>query len=130
MDGDTVTVICPQVTKSVLTVRLQAIDAPEVEQAPWGMLSRQQLQQLVTKELVVLFSGSDVYQRYLGTIFLGKQDINQAMLEKGMARVYRRYQPPNHYLSTMQRAKEKQIGIWSVAGLHQDPQRYRRLRQK
>lgn len=125
IDGDSVIVNC---NDEQISVRLIHIDAPEMRQQPWGKAAKNYLrQQLRDKSLLIQLSGKDIYQRYLGQIFIGETDINLLLVSLGYARVYQRYKPPKHYLQAMQKAKLQQLGIWRVGGLQQDPQRWRRL---
>ncbi len=128
IDGDTVELVCPNISKLVLVLRLQDIDAPEMGQGIWGKLSRQKLIKLAPTEVTVKFQGKDIYQRHLGILKFGDTDINEMMLKKGMARVYKNYRPPKKYLAAMASAKSQQLGIWSKKGLQQNPKRYRRLK--
>ncbi len=128
VDGDTVELICPEVSRLHLRFRLQDIDAPEMGQGVWGQLSRQQLIRLLPSQLVVEFQGKDVYQRYLGILKSNGIDFNEMMLKTGMARVYKNYHPMERYLAAMAYAREKKLGIWSEQGLQQNPKRYRRLK--
>lgn len=131
-DGDSVTAICQQLSSQLLSLRLQYIDAPEFSQFPWGKASQDTLTQLLAAndyQVKIQFDGKDVYQRYLAELYINidAKAINQIMVERGMARVYARYDPPKTYLTAMQAAKKQRRGIWQEKGLHQDPQRYRRL---
>ncbi len=130
IDGDSVIALCSELSDKPLSVRLLYIDAPELSQIPWGEQSKATLNNLVkqnNQKVNIIFIGKDVYNRYLGELFIGKKSVNQLMVEKGRATVYPRYNPPQNYLSAMQQAKSQQLGIWKTDGLQQNPQRYRRL---
>lgn len=132
IDGDSVDAVCDGFFDKTIEIRLQHIDAPEISQPTWGQASANQLQKIVQahdNRLRVQFQGKDIYQRHLGVLFTPRYNVNVMMLEKGMARVYRRYQPPTHYIQAMSVAKQRGVGIWQTKGLQQDPQRYRRLAQ-
>ncbi len=131
IDGDSVISLCDELSDKPLSVRLLHIDAPELSQIPWGEQSKATLKHLLKQnkdKVNILFTGKDVYNRYLGELFIGnKQLVNQLMVEQGRATVYPRYHPPKKYLFAMQKAKQQGLGIWQTEGLHQNPQRYRRL---
>ena len=93
-DGDTITVITPNQTK--LRIRLWGIDAPETPKGtkfpgqPYGKDAEAYLKQLVEgKRVRVEIYGVDRYKRLLATIFVEGKDINLAMIEVGLAEVYR-----------------------------------------
>ena len=67
-DGDTVKIL---VEKTVVTVRLSSIDAPEKRQ-PFGQQSKAALSSLVFgKNVRVVTSGKDRYGRTIGTLYDG-----------------------------------------------------------
>ncbi|MGY0398844.1 MAG: thermonuclease family protein [Ostreibacterium sp.] len=131
-DGDSVKIQCPQLNTTnispILSTRLINIDAPELSQLPWGRQAREQLSVLLSDQpITVYFKGRDIYHRYLVQFESHHIDINLAMVKRGYARVYKLYHPPVQYSNAMQVAKRNKLGIWLESGLHQDPQRWRRL---
>ncbi|PID65162.1 MAG: nuclease [Gammaproteobacteria bacterium] len=126
IDGDTLIATCHGQKHKL---RLMHIDAPELAQQPWGQRAKQALAALAQTQIWVDFHGQDVYQRDLAEVYSADKthSINQALVEQGMARVYRRYQPPTTLLDAMKNAKQQGIGIWQQSGLQQNPQRFRRL---
>jgi endonuclease YncB( thermonuclease family) len=108
-DGDTVTVITSNQTK--LRIRLFGIDAPETPKGakfpgqPYGTGAETYLKQLVEgKRVSVEIYQVDRYRRVLSTIFLDGQDVNLAMLEAGLAEVYRGPESGNPYTPQYQAA--------------------------
>lgn len=129
IDGDSLTVTC---AGRQYPLRLMHIDAPELGQQPWGKKAKMALQALAGQSVQVAFHGHDVYARELAIIYASTAtpdmlSINEQLVQQGFARVYRRYQPPPKFVAAMKAAKRQQRGIWQQDGLHQDPQRYRRL---
>lgn len=104
-------------------VRLNAIDAPERDQAcrdisgkfwPCGIVARDALRRLVgTREVQCAITGKDKYRRLLGTCFVGRVDLNAAMVETGYAIAYHHFS--EQYAAQESRAKSLQIGIWQDA---------------
>ncbi len=104
-------------------VRLDAIDAPEHDQAckdnahhfwPCGIAARDRLRQLVTGHKVQCkISGADRYRRMLGICFADGRDLNAAMVASGNAIAYRYF--TDKYASEEDRAKARAIGIWQDA---------------
>ena len=89
-DGDTLVVL--DVTKTQHKIRLQGIDAPERGQA-LGTKSKEHLSELVAgKTVVVDYNDYDRYQRVLGKVLVGGEDVNLEQVEAGMAWHYKKYQ--------------------------------------
>jgi micrococcal nuclease len=121
-DGDTITVITPNQTK--LRVRLLGIDAPETPKGtkfpgqPYGTEAEAALRQLVDgKRVRVEIYGSDRYKRLLATIFIEENDINLAMIEAGLAEVYRGPESGHPYTPQYQAAeaaaRAARKGMWA-----------------
>ena len=91
IDGDTVHFLKEGDTK-YKKIRLVGIDAPELKQE-FGKESRQCLVELIENKPIQLVKfGKDRYQRILAKIKIDQVDINLAMIRKGCAWFYRRYQ--------------------------------------
>ena len=125
-DGDTLTVITPNQTK--LRIRMFGIDAPETPKGtkfpgqPYGKEAEAYLKQLVEgKRVKVEIYEVDRYKRLLSTIFLDGKDINLAMIEAGLAEVYRGPESGNPYKPQYQAAEEphdqgrKACGSWATS---------------
>ena len=123
VDGDTVDANCGGRN---LKIRLMGIDAPEMGQKPWGEKAKNNLEKLLTKNFSLESHGKDVYNRQLGKLFYGGQDLNLTMINQGWAVAYDGKDTPKNYKDAQQIAKSKKIGIWAKNGLHQDPKKWRR----
>jgi endonuclease YncB( thermonuclease family) len=101
VDGDTVHIeISHQFFDVTLTknvdVRLVGIDAPETKgkEKPLGLKAKAYLTQLIeNKKVSVEIEGTDVYDRYLGTVFLDEVNVNQKLIDEKLVEVYT---PQNH----------------------------------
>jgi micrococcal nuclease len=89
------------------------IDAPETPKGtkfpgqPYGKEAEAYLTQLVeNKRVKVEIYGVDRYKRLLSIIFLDGKDINLAMIEAGLAEVYRGPESGNPYKHQYQAAEE------------------------
>ena len=93
LDGDTIKVRTASVE---MTIRLVAIDAPEVSHKkrepgqPYSQQATKYLAGLVLNKTVDLKEyGHDRYGRILGVVSFGGKNINLEMIEAGFAEVYR-----------------------------------------
>ena len=114
------------------TIRLYAIDAPELNQScytnnkKWkcGRDSRQELQAFVkNKQISCKFMDKDKYNRNIEDCSVDNKSINEYMVENGWAVAYTRYS--DKYLLTEIKAKKNKLGIWS-ADCFIEPEKWRR----
>ncbi len=106
-DGDTLTCLKD---RAPIKVRLKHIDAPESSQ-PYGNRAKQALANFVFKKQVTLrTNGYDKYQRLLAVVYEGGQNINLALVQRGMAWAYRETQPI--YEQAQQQARQQNLGLW------------------
>ena len=97
-DGDTITVdidLGLNVWVRGEKLRLHRINAPELrgEERPRGLASRDWLRERILNQPVVIETIRDrkgKYGRYLAEIWLADENINDALVEQGLA-VYKRY---------------------------------------
>jgi micrococcal nuclease len=134
-DGDTLTVITANQTK--LRIRMFGIDAPETPKGakfpgqPFGAEAEDYLKQLVAgKRVKVEIYQVDRYKRLLSTVFLDGKDINLAMIEAGLAEVYRGPESGNPYKEPYQAAEEAarsvKKGMWTQGDRDESPRAYRK----
>jgi micrococcal nuclease len=134
-DGDTVTVMTANHTK--LRIRMFGIDAPETPKStkfpgqPYGTEAEAYLKQLIEgKQVTVEIYQVDRYQRLLSTIFLDGKDINLAMIDAGLAEVYRGPESGNPYKARYQVAEDTarsvKKGMWIQGDTYESPRAYRR----
>jgi micrococcal nuclease len=110
-DGDTVWVR-PASGGAPRPVRLQGIDAPEICQA-YGKRARQALTSRVLHQQVrVASSFDDDYQRVLGNISLGGQDLGRWMVSSGHAWSYRFRKDPGPFAEQEAQARRDGLGLW------------------
>ncbi len=114
-DGDTITVMYHDLP---LKIRLYGIDAPERGQ-DFGRRSKQFLADMVLHRTVrVQFMGFDHYNRVIGVVSIGDQNVNQAMVENGMAWVFKKYCNDPYltaWLALEDEARENAVGLWAHA---------------
>ena len=127
VDGDTLAV-------GGIRVRLEGIDAPEIEQvctdfggARWacGAVAQRTLAQLVANVIVNCEErGLDKYKRLLGVCRAGATEINAELVRRGLAWAFTRYS--QSYVSLEAEARRAKVGIWS--GTAQPAWEYRAAR--
>jgi endonuclease YncB( thermonuclease family) len=129
-DGDTIRV---RQAGKALTVRLACIDAPETAQTPYGLTSRQYLQQRlpIGREVSLDIKTTDRYGRSVAEV-ISEININLALVEDGQAFAYRQYLSgcdAKEYLDAEYRASRRRYGVWQVEGGITRPWDFRRARR-
>ena len=132
-DGDTIRVTgTGGVSKT--TVRLACIDAPETSQTPYGNDARRALQGelAIGTEVSLRTKATDRYGRTVAEVLKGTTNINQALVQSGVAFVYWQYIEGcdrETYSRLENEARLKSLGVWAVPGGSQRPWDYRRGRK-
>ena len=124
----------PYDPQAAITLRLSGINAPDLQQAPWGEAAHialeNQLQQSPTVTLALERAEPDQYDRYWGHLWQGDLWINRWLVEEGyvLATGGDRPSPIQQRLSHAQDyARIKGIGIWQPdQPLRQTPAEFRR----
>ena len=111
MDGDTITVL---VGREQRRVRLAGVDAPEKGQA-FGQRSKQALSQMIFgREVTVVSTGRDRYERTLGIVRLTDgSSVNERLVENGWAWHYMRYSKDRRLSELESRARAARRGLWA-----------------
>ncbi len=132
-DGDTIRVTgTTDVNKT--TVRLACIDAPETSQAPYGNDARRALQGelAIGTEVSLRTKATDRYGRTVAEVLKGTTNINQALVQSGVAFVYWQYIEGcdlETYSRLENEARLKSLGVWAVPSGIQRPWDYRKNRK-
>lgn len=115
-DGDTLTVLDGQNQQH--KIRLNGIDAPESGQ-DFGQASKRNLSELVFgKDVAVIWSKVDKYQRLVGTVLIGSTNANLEQLKAGLAWFYRQYAGDvaeierAQYEAAESEARAEKRGLW------------------
>lgn len=129
-DGDTIRVNSPSGTNKT-TVRLACIDAPETSQAPYGNDAHQALQNelAIGTEVSLRIKTIDRYGRTVAEVLKGTTNINQSLVQSGVAFVYWQYIEScdrETYSRLENEARFKSLGVWAMPGGIQRPWSYRR----
>jgi len=107
-------------------VRLQGIDAPEICQA-FGKEARDALAGRVLRRPVAVNSRArDGYQRVLGHVTSGGQDLGLWMVSRGYAWSYRYRRDTGPYAAAEAQARQSRLGLWSPARSPVEPRVFRK----
>lgn len=124
-DGDTIQVRI-EGSKKITKVRLLGIDTPETDfngasQGAAAYMARDYLQSLIPVKAEVILEtyskSEDIHQRLLAVVYYNQVEINQLILENGMAFTYFIFpydkSLQKKYAQTSQLAWEKKLGIFA-----------------
>ena len=111
-DGDTLSVL--DAANAQHKIRLYGIDTPERDQ-PHGKIAWSALSELVAGRSVgIVEVETDSYGRTVGTVYLGDQNVNLAMVEQGHAWWYRRHAQHERPLEAAEKqARKEGRGLWA-----------------
>lgn len=110
LDGDTVQVLRDG---HPVKVRIAGIDAPEKDQE-YGMTSRRFLSDLVLhKQVQVSTRAVDDYGRLVAQIDVGTLNVEQEMVQRGLAWEYSRFHSDKKLIGLQNEAKSAQRGLWA-----------------
>jgi micrococcal nuclease len=130
-DGDTVTIV---IDGRMRKTRLIGIDAPEMNQRPWGRQSKEHLIDIMnhTDWLVTVETDEvthDKYGRSLVYLWTHNNElVNERMVQEGYAVLFTikpniKYR--DRFSQAEQRARQEMKGIWGPKGLKEAPVKYR-----
>ena len=114
---------------SQVKLRLAYLDAPEMEQGPWGLRARSYLRTLlyVNEPIQVDIKSTDKYGRLIAEVLRTRDygNLGLRLVLGGYAALWLcpSTQPAFHAAEDIARAKK--AGIWSLPGLHQTPWLFR-----
>lgn len=118
-DGDTLTVLAPG-TRPV-RIRVANIDAPEWDQ-PHGDRSKRMLSDLAFgRDVEVAVDDVDSYQRPVGRIRVGGEDVNAAMVRLGGAHVFTRWNRDPSLVAVEAEARAARRGLWNLPEVERMP---------
>ena len=126
-DGDTITVL--SANNQQFRVRLANIDAPEMGQ-PFGKEAKKVLSDFIySKPDYVQEHGKDRYDRIIGTVLKGNDNVNRLMVRYGYAWAYRQYLTDNTMINLESYAQQQKIGIWQFSE-NISPEQWRRMQRQ
>jgi micrococcal nuclease len=108
-DGDTITILLDNIQYKI---RLLDIDAPEKKQA-YGQAAKQFLSTLIAGKIVhVNYRSYDRNKRILGTVVCDGKNINEIMVQNGMAWHFKKYSTSAIFSNLEIVAHRNKKGLW------------------
>ena len=126
-DGDSFDLVLKN--KTIIKIRLKGIDAPERGQNFSSESRSALLKKIRAESFRVRQEGVDTYGRVLGTLFIGKRNINQEMVREGFAWAYVFKGRQVAYGEDEKLAREKKRGLWKQKNV-QAPWDFRKQNRK
>lgn len=125
-DGDTLWLRADDPSAKPFKLRLQGIDAPERCQ-PWGPEAAAALaERVLLRQVQVHTRARDDYQRSLGNIHLGDEDISAWMVAQGHAWSYRYRRHGGPYAAQEDEARARRRGLFAD-GHAMEPRLFRQM---
>lgn len=125
-DGDTATVV--SCGNEIYKIRFAKIDAPELVQT-FGKEAKMCLSDKILNKLVrVHITARDLYQRYVGEVFVDGNSVNEQLVEEGCAWVYDAYNKDEDLKVLEEKARLGRKGLWE-AEAPMPPWEWRKLKK-
>ncbi|SNB07519.1 Micrococcal nuclease-like nuclease [Flavobacterium psychrophilum] len=126
-DGDTIVVL--DSTKTMITVRLAGIDAPEKKQ-DYGQNAKQfTSNQIFGKVVTFQEIIKDRYGRTVAFVFYENKNLSEELLKVGLAWHYVMYDKSKYLRELETTARNSKIGLWSLPNPIA-PSEFRKLKTK
>lgn len=111
-DGDTFTLLTNG--KKQVKIRLHGIDCRERGQ-DYGDVAKKYLSTMIfSEEVRVETKGTDRYGRTIGVVFLGDRNMNESLLEKGLAWHYKKYDKNPRWALLEEAARLARLNLWAM----------------
>lgn len=112
-DGDTFTMLADG--NKQVKIRLHGIDCPEKGQ-DYGDIAKKHLSSLLRlhhDSVKVIWKSKDRYRRTIGIAYSGRININEALLQKGLAWHYIKYDKNPQWSKMESTARNAKLNLWS-----------------
>jgi endonuclease YncB( thermonuclease family) len=114
---------------SPVKLRLAYIDAPEIDQGPWGIRARAYLRTLlyVNEPIQVDIKSTDKYGRLIAEVLRTRDygNLGLRLVLGGYAALFMCPSTQPAFFAAQDIARAKRAGIWALPGLQQTPWLYR-----
>jgi micrococcal nuclease len=110
-DGDTFKVLADG---KEITIRLAHVDCPERKQ-PFSNNAKQLASDLCFGKMVKIVSDgtTDRYKRLVAEVYVGKQCVNQQLVQNGLAWHFKKYSKNRLYADLEVVARKNKVGLWA-----------------
>jgi len=111
-DGDTIAVL--QNSKQY-KIRLYGIDTPEKKQDFGQKAKRFTSDMVFRKDVKIISYGTGKYGRTIGLVYVGQKCLNEELIKKGFAWVYKQYCSEsfcNEWFQLEREARQNKLGLW------------------
>jgi len=125
-DGDTIRV---RTADSLITVRLEGIDAPESRQDHSSKATKALRDLVYRKEVEVHVTGTDRYDRTLAIVKIGEVSVNERLLADGWCWQFDQYNCDPAWAKLEETARAEKRGLWAHANLV-PPWEFRKLERE
>ena len=109
VDGDTVKI---RQDGRLYKLRLSEVDAPELSQPGGNTAQRAVIQLCINQPIKFEIVGTDRYQRQLGYLQCNQTNINQYLVENGLAWHYKQYSHSQYLAQAELNAQQNRLGLW------------------
>ena len=110
-DGDSLELL--DADNNIHQIRLAHVDCPENKQ-DFGKRSKIFTANFCFgKEVTVLPTDTDRYGRTVGVVFVGREELNLAIIKAGMGWHFKKYSKDDDYDRAEKWARTKKVGLWS-----------------
>mgnify|MGYP002375195414 CR=1 FL=1 len=110
VDGDTFDLLSK--SNKIYRIRMLEIDTPERGQVFYRVSKQALAAQIFSKEIKVLWTGTDRNGRLLGTVLCQGRNINLYMVEAGYAWHFKRYSKDIQFAKAELQARAAKRGLW------------------
>ncbi len=110
-DGDTFTML---VNNERIRIRLHGIDCPEKNQDFFNVAKEFLSNYVFDKIVTVKEMDTDRYGRTIGMVVVDSVNVNEKLLEAGLAWHYTQYDKNPAWAKLEREAKNKKLGLWSL----------------
>jgi endonuclease YncB( thermonuclease family) len=112
LDGDSITVAIS--TEKIISVELEGIDCPELEQ-DFGKDAQDFTKNFIYKKKVkVEIIAYDAESSVIGRVFLEDRDLSLALIEAGLAWYDKKSRSDKKLAKAQKKAKKAKKGLWSI----------------
>ncbi|MCO5725532.1 thermonuclease family protein [Robiginitalea marina] len=109
-DGDTFTMLLDN--KTTVKVRLASIDCPERRQPYSAVATKFTSDAIFSRKVTVVVDSKDRYGRSLGWVYYDGKNLNEELLNAGLAWHFRRYSKDEKLQALEDQARANKVGLW------------------